>query len=49
MKKEAQTFKCIELGIMSTVPLQFNASQWGILIINDVEYNVYAEIDIFCN
>lgn len=49
MKKEAQTFKCTELSIMSTVPLQFNASQWGILIINDVDHNVYAEIDIFFN
>lgn len=34
---------------MSTVLLQFNVSQWGILIINDVDHNVYAEIDIFFN
>lgn len=34
---------------MSTVLLQFNASQWGILIMNDVDHNVYAEIDIFVN
>lgn len=34
---------------MSTVPLHFNVSQWGILIINYVDHNVYAEIDIFLN
>lgn len=34
---------------MSTMPLQFNASQWGILIRNDVDRNVYAETDIFFN
>lgn len=34
---------------MWTMPLQFNATQWGILIINDVDHNVYAEIDIFFN
>lgn len=48
MKKEIQTFKFTELS-MSTVLLQFNASQWGILIINDVDHNVYAEIDVFFN
>lgn len=34
---------------MSTLPLQFNASQWGFLIINYVYRNVCAEIDIFFN
>lgn len=34
---------------MSTLPLQFNASQWGFLIINYVDRNVSAEIDIFFN
>lgn len=48
MKKEIQTFKFTELS-MSTVLLEFNASQWGILIINDVDHNVYAEIDVFFN
>lgn len=48
-KEEIQTFKFTELSTMSTLLLQFNASQWGILIINDVDRNVYAETDIFFN
>lgn len=47
MENEIQTFKLTELSRTSNVPLQFNASQWGLLIINDVDHNACAEIDIF--
>lgn len=32
---------------MLAMLLQFNATQWGILIIHDVDHKVYAEVDIF--
>lgn len=32
---------------MWAILLQFNATQWGNLIINDVDHEVCAEIDIF--
>lgn len=32
---------------MLAVLSQFNAAQWGILIIQDVDSKVYAEVDIF--
>lgn len=47
MKKEIQTFEFIWLSIILALLLQFNATQWGILIIHDVDHKVYAEIDIF--
>ena len=45
--KEIQTFEFIWLSIMPNMHLQFNATEWGILIIHDVDHKVCAAIDYF--